>query len=248
MKWAGLSMVLALLSSACAAQAYDHDKVCQGPLDFDSDTNQIRLMRVVAPERVHFIEGNLAGKAQCPDLSAACRRKGFVLKDDVVLTLPPEGTLVCASFIAPRPKRVNGQFSESSGFLPAASVQAEAIPAPTSADWTGTWYRNAEAEISIKPGQGGKMVIEGAATYGAFDSYRVKNGAVNEGSLEGEAVPKGNMIAIGERYDGTKPFAKDSYECQARLVLLGRYLVVQDSGFCGGANVRFTGIYVKLKP
>lgn len=241
-----LAAFLAIAVFAGPVLAQEADRNCQGPLELGGETSGIRLMRVTATERVHFIENERAGSKACPSLAPACRRKGFVLKDDVLLALAPEGELVCASFIAPKPKRVKGQFAESSGFLPAASLRPEPVPAARAADWLGTWYRNAEAEITIKAGTGGKLVIEGSATYGMHDPYRVRNGGVNEGGLEGETLPRGNMLAIGEGYDGTKPFPKEGYECQARLELFGRYMVVQDSGHCGGANVRFDGIYVKI--
>ncbi|HRE22601.1 MAG TPA: hypothetical protein PKW21_16460 [Rhabdaerophilum sp.] len=60
---------------------------------------------------------------------------------------------------------------------------------------------------------------------------------------------QGNLLAIGDDYtDPTKPWDEtDRSECRARLQLVGRYLVVEDNVGCGGANVSFTGVYIRLK-
>ena len=34
-------------------------------------------------------------------------------------------------------------------------------------------------------------------------------------------------------------------DCAAELTQVGRYLVVADNGHCGGANVRFDGVYLR---
>ena len=36
-----------------------------------------------------------------------------------------------------------------------------------------------------------------------------------------------------------------SEACAAKLELVGRYLVVEDNGRCGGVNVSFNGLYVR---
>ena len=134
----------------------------------------------------------------------------------------------------------------TSGFLPATALVPVPVVVPRPEDWLGTWSRNAEAEITITKGEGGKLVIAGYATYGGHDPGRVARGAINVGELEGEAMPKGNRVFFGDGYSGEKS-PHDFGECQARLQLFGRYLVVEDSGGCGGMNVRFNGVYVRLK-
>jgi hypothetical protein len=75
----------------------------------------------------------------------------------------------------------------------------------------------------------------------------VRRGAVNIGELEGKARPRDATLALGQGYDGVKPPGErqDLVECAARLRLFGRYLVVEDNMQCGGANVSFTGVYVR---
>ena len=123
---------------------------------------------------------------------------------------------------------------------------AAAAPPPLKiTDWAGKWPRASEAEIEISL-KDGKLAISGEAAYGARDPARVNSGGVNPGSIDGEAAPKGNVIALGEGYDGAAaPSSLDQSDCKVRLRLFGRYLVAEDNLACGGHNVSFTGVYVK---
>jgi hypothetical protein len=239
-----LAVVVLLGSAPALAQ----EGYCPGVVSFGEES-ALRLMRVEsAAPRVHFIENRAKDKPACPAETEACKRKGFVVPGDVVLTSAKPAPIPCVSYIAPGAKRVKGVFGETNGYLPGSALREVTATVPKREEWLGQWSRSAEGEISIAPGEGGKLKVKGEATFGALDSGRVKRGAVNMGELEGEAAPRGNMIALGEGYDGTKPFGDDRSECRAKLRLFGRYLVVEDNGGCGGMNVSFTGIYVQLKP
>jgi hypothetical protein len=70
------------------------------------------------------------------------------------------------------------------------------------------------------------------------------------GELEGKGRPRGQTLAIGYDPDQSSfPPGKDEPpdSCAAKLELYGRYLVVEDNNGCGGLNVSFTGIYVRVK-
>lgn len=241
-------LTVAGFSAPAFAQATKDDGICGGVV-VPAETSPARLMRVVSPApRTNFVESRGKGaKAACPSEAAACQRKGFVVQGDEVLAGPTRGGFVCVTYISPNARRVKGQFSETNGFLPIAALQDLPTASPKAVDFTGKWARSAEAEIAIAVGAGGKLKIDGEATFGAFDPGRVARGAVNSGVIEEEAVPKGDMIALGEGYDGTKPFDSDRSECQARIRLFGRYLAVEDNIGCGGVNVSFTGVYIQLK-
>lgn len=222
--------------------------ICPGATEMGVEP-KVRVMKVVgAGPRVNFIaDRDAKTKPTCPDLSEACKRRGFVVPGDDVLVGEVLNGMACVTYIAPNAKKVKGQFVETNGFLPASALAAVPAAAPKPADWLGQWSRSAEAEIEIRQGQGGKLDIKGNATFGALDPGRVKRGAVNMGELDGQAAPQGNRLFFGDGYNGQK-LPEDGGECQARLHLHGRYLVVEDSGGCGGMNVRFTGIYVRLQP
>jgi hypothetical protein len=241
---------LAIVAAAPAfAQNLNERGICPGVQVYSEDI-PVRLMKVVATTpRVNFIEDQLTKpKSACPSDAAACKRKGFVVPGDEVLAGWTRGGFICVTYVSPNAKRVKGQFPETSGYLPAGALQP-VPPAPAKpADWLGKWSRSAEAEIEISAGADGKVKIAGQAVYGSLDPGRVARGAVNSGELEGEGAPRGNLLAVGEDYtDPAKPLGEDRSECRARLQLIGRYLLVEDNMGCGGMNVSFTGIYVRLK-
>jgi hypothetical protein len=238
--------LLALHATAAWAQGPFETGICPGPLEFGVEP-RITLMKVVGNNpRVNLIQNRDQAKPNCPDLSEACKRRGFLVQGDDVLVGEVRNGIACISYISPNAKRVKGRFPETNGFIPAAALAPVGTMAPVAADWIGKWTRDAEAEIEITAGAGGKLLIKGDATFGALDPDRVKRGAVNLGELDAEVMPKGNRIFFGEGYDGVK-LPNDAGECQARLHLYGRYLVVEDSSGCGGMNVRFTGFYIRLK-
>lgn len=241
---------LALLAAVPASAQNLNDRgICPGVQVYGEDI-PVRLMKVVSSApRVNFVEDQLTKpKSACPSDAAECRRRGFVVPGDEVLAGWTKGGFICVAYVSPNAKRVKGQFPETSGYLPAAALQLVPVAAAKSADWFGKWSRSAETEIEITAGAGGRVKLAGEASYGSLDPGRVARGAINVGQLEGEGAPKGNMLAVGEDYtDPTKPLGEDRSECRARLQLIGRYLLVEDNMGCGGMNVSFTGVYVKLK-
>jgi hypothetical protein len=242
----GLGACLFAAPVSVQAQTYAERGFCPGVPEIGVEP-QITLMRVVGDSpRVNFLFDQDKTRPKCPDLSDACKRKGFVVPGDEVLVGELQAGLACVTYIAPNVRRVKGQFQETNGFLPATALVPVSLPAPRLEDWLGKWSRNAEAEITISRGRSGKLVIKGEATFGALDPQRVARGGVNFGDLEAEVAPKGNRLHFGEGYTG-ETFPEDAGECQARMHLFGRYLVVEDSGGCGGINLRFIGVYVRLK-
>lgn len=224
-------------------------RVClTGPLSIGEEV-PFRLLRVKDAEpRTHFVADQDKSKPKCPGPDEACKRRGFLLPGDVVIAGPEKDGYNCVTYIAPDAKKVKGKVTETNGFLPASALSIVPLPAPKPEDWIGTWTRTEEGEIKISAAPGGKLRIDGEASFGANDPVRVRRGAVNGGTLEGEAAPRGNMIALGDGYDGTKPLGTVmGGECLARLRLLGRYLVVEDNLGCGGMNVSFIGVYIRLK-
>lgn len=223
-------------------------RACYGAVDFNDDSPVVRLMKVTtSAKRLPFYQNRTERTPHCPAEVDRCQMRSFVVPGDLVLAGPDMEDFACATYISPDVRRVRNQFRDTIGFLPLSALTEVKTETPDVQDWFGTWHRSAEAEIWINRYIPGKLKIGGWATYGALDPERVKRGAVNIGDLDAIIDnPKGNMIAIGEGYDGTKPFGDDRSECRARLRLFGPYLVVEDNGGCGGNNVRFTGVYMRL--
>lgn len=242
------AVVFPLLPVAALAQNPKPEEVsCLGVVSAGEESKP-RLMKVAgSAPRVHFIENLSTKKPFCPTDTEACRRKGFVVPGDTVLAGVTANGLTCVSYIAPNARRTKGIYPETSGFLATSALQMQPSATPRIEEWLGTWSRSSEAEIEIKMGRTGQLNIDGNAVWGSLDPGRVQRGAVNTGEFGYSALPKGNMIAVGEGYDGTKPFGDDRSECRVKLQLFGRYLVVEDNMACGGMNVSFTGIYVQLK-
>jgi hypothetical protein len=147
---------------------------------------------------------------------------------------------VCATY-------VNAKGIERSGWLPADAVAYDNEKTIASADWLGRWIRD-EADISVKAGKAGALLIKGDATYGAGDPDRVKRGAVNTGTIEGEVTPAGDSLSFAMSGDATLPVDKGGeYDCQVWMRRFGSWLIVDDNSHCGGLNVTFSGVY-RRKP
>lgn len=246
---AALSVGIALLAQPVHAGERVGLRACYGVVTFGRETKDIRLMQVTTKaQRLPFYKDRTEKTPHCPAEIDLCQLKTFLVPGDLVLAGPDMEDFTCATYISPEVRRLKGQFRLSLGFIPLSELREVKVASPSPAQWSGTWYRSAEAEIRIGQDDAGKLTILGRATYGAHNAERVKRGAVNVGELGGTvAIPKANMLALGDGYDGTKPMGNDRSECRAKLRLFGPYLVVEDNGGCGGNNVSFTGIYVKLK-
>jgi hypothetical protein len=209
----------------------------------DCELNKVALARVDTKEaRVNFIAGLSKPKSGCPSGESACRLRAYVVPGDEVLVDATDGPYMCAFF-----KAQGG--TETRGWLPRAAVQIlPPEPAPAR-KWDGKWRRDREAQIVITSRQG-DLEVSGEAVWGSYDPQRVKRGAIHVGELNGKGRPRGQVLAIGYDPDRSAfPSAKDAApaDCAAKLELHGRYLVVEDNRGCGGLNVSFTGIYVRVK-
>jgi hypothetical protein len=212
-----------------------------GPVDCEQ--NKVALARVVGKEaHVNFIAGQGKRMSACPSAESACRLKAYVIPGDEVLVDATDAPFICTFF-----KSKGG--TETRGWLPRAAVQiVPPQPAPAR-QWEGKWRRDREARIVITSQQD-DVQVSGDAIWGSHDPQRVKRGAIHVGELNGKGRPRGQELAIGYDPDQSAfPSAKDAApeDCAAKLELYGRYLVVEDNRGCGGLNVSFTGIYVRVK-
>ena len=212
-----------------------------GPVDCEQ--NKVALARVVTKEaRLNFIAGPSERTPACPSAESACRLKAYLVARDEVLVDATDGPYVCAFF-----KSQGG--TETRGWLPRAALQMAPPEAAPARQWDGKWERDREAQIVTKSHQD-EVEVSGNAIWGSYDPQRVRRGAIHVGELNGKGRPRGQTLAIGYDPDRSgfppaKGEARDS--CAAKLELYGRYLVVEDDGTCGGQNVSFTGIYVRVK-
>jgi hypothetical protein len=101
------------------------------------------------------------------------------------------------------------------------------------ADWVGVWVDGPEKIwISLLKPKGGLQLRSRLRWDGGI-------------SPDGEA--SANYGGITGRLDvhGSSASAVEG-DCQVRLARIGKYLVADDNGACGGMNVRHTGMYFRL--
>lgn len=203
----------------------------------------VALARVVTKEaRVNFVAGHGERTPTCPSAARACQQNAYVVPGDEVLVGATDGRYVCALF-------KSQQAIETTGWLPRTALEVVSPRAAPARQWDGTWRRDRDAQIVLKS-HDDDVAAAGDATWGGHDPQRVRRGGVHVGVLNGKGRPRGQTLAIG--YDPDRsgfPPAQDETPdgCAAKLELLGRYLMVEDNGMCGGLNVSFTGIYVRTK-
>jgi hypothetical protein len=208
--------------------------------DCGNDLESIASARIVGSSvRVYFVLGQ-SDKPTCPSTAPKCRAKAYVVPgDEVLVGSSSTNGFQCATYQSPAGV-------ETSGFLPTAAIALSPHVEVQPVGWVGTWRRDTSASIKLTPAKDGQAIkVDGHATWGSGDPQRVKQGSVHEGNLDETAVPHGNLIALGEGYDGSSSPDPDKSDCLARLRLFGRYLVVEDNHNCGGVNVSFDGVYTR---
>jgi len=114
---------------------------------------------------------------------------------------------------------------------------------PKASDWTGVWKDGVNKVVIQFVKKKSQFKIKGEAYwYGAM--LGPKEQVVHTGELEGEVRAVGNKLTIGNEADFE---SKEKYECVARFTLVNKSLVITDNSLCGGANVRFDGVYKRVK-
>lgn len=239
MRPAAVVVLLAILLPSIAAAQESCDLV-QG---LDAPDAAPRLQTIVpGPDRVHFIK-SAALQPGCPNDTAACATRRYLVAKDLVVVTGVQGGYACATFTGPAPK-----FATTSGLLPTGALTDAAASA---VDWRGTWRSGDEQEIDIRPAAGGAITIEGNATFGGSDPERVARGAVNAGQIGATLTPADGKAAFSASDDGKGASYDadpgDDSVCRVRLWRVGPYLVAADNLMCGGMNVTFTGVYRRGK-
>ena len=211
-----------LLASLCPGLARAEDPSCRNGL-FPAENTSFALAKVTGAPRTYL----RTDIAPCPDDSAACRGRVYVVPGDLVLTSIARGPFVCAYY----PGKVGG----SAGFVRQDEVQVQPTPAPALSAWVGAW-RDGDDSIVLHV-SGHQLVAEGNAYWpSANPSLKQAPGGPHTGEMSGQATPR----------DGTVVFAgSDPDDCRVKLTLLPPYLLAADNLNCGGANVSFIGVYRK---
>lgn len=227
-----LPVAIALLAPMVAARAGD----CVEPGWNEGEPARLASIAATNDARTYFLR-NASDAPGCPSADAACRLKAYLVPGDEVVVWSHDGEYACASF--------NGAKGRvTTGFLPTAALVFADSAARDLDGWLGTWTR-VEAEIRIEAAGEDRVVVSGDATWGAEDPERVERGGVHIGTIDPTTVAIGGesvvRFATGEEPDDPE----DEYRCRVSLQLLGDRLLVSDNFQCGGANVSFSGTYVR---
>jgi hypothetical protein len=219
--------------------AHAEDALCRGVAEISTDPNLNLTLGHISSKaaRVHFMKDGVM-QPGCPDRTPACADKAYLVPGDRLILSTRHDAFICATYL-------NTKRNSRTGWLPADAVAYDMAKPIASTDWFGKWsYR--EADISVKAGKTGTLLIEGAATYGARDPDRVKLGAVHTGTIEGEVTPTGDRLSFAIGDEGTLPVEQgEEFGCKVWMRRLGPWLIVDDNNNCGGVKVTFRGVYTR---
>jgi hypothetical protein len=131
-------------------------------------------------------------------------------------------------------------YGTAKGTIAAGFVSADnLVPFADDEDLTqdflvGTWTRDGNPKIVITAAGKDRVSAEGEASWPGLGRL-----ATHEGGFSAVASWAGKEITFRE--------GDDAYSCKVDLLRRGQYLVAKDNNYCGGMNVRFLDILVKLR-
>lgn len=185
----------------------------------DSKEYSIGNIKAKKGERVYFYDDD----KNCPN-DKKCQRKSYLVKGNEVLTSRTYGKYMCVWYQSKKG-------SEIVGWLPKDKLEFTPMVYGIES-YIGKWkfYDN---DIEIQKTSDSKIFdVKGNAFWkGVGDNIHI-------GELDGKAEWNGDVLLYGKD-------DKDEYDCKVKLDLVWKYLVVSDNMNCGGANVTFSGVYVK---
>jgi hypothetical protein len=187
---------------------------------FPEDAQNFKIAKVTGTKnaRVYFYGDD----DDCPNADEKkCQKKSYLIPGDQVIVSRTFGKWACSWY---QPRRG----SETVGWLPVENLNiTEPDPNPPLELWIGKWKFYDQSLIIKEDGKTGFLIVEGEAYWhGLGDNVHV-------GEVQARAKPKGNELILEEEV------------CQVTLKLVGDLIVAADNSDCGGANVRFNGVYRK---
>lgn len=214
-RWLFVTMLSVMATPAFAATTSE-GRCREG--EFTTQNPNFGLAVVNRKVRAHV----LADEDGCPNAERRCLAGYHLNPGKRVVTGRSTGKYVCAYF-----PRADG--GGSAGWLIWSSLRPLRVDvAPPASSWIGRWSDGGNPTLRIT-GQRGLLGITGDAFWPQRDP--VEGRPVNSGNIEGKLTLRGNQAQYKED------------ECKIDFTLLGDLLVAGDNERCGGANVRFNGVY-----
>ena len=194
---------------------------------FPRENNDFGLAVIKGEGRAYL----LADMDGCPNASPECKKWGYVLPGNKVVTGRAKGDYVCAYY----PNKRGG----SAGWVDRSRLGILAIdrqPPPSS--WLGNWSDGDNPAVRVA-WLGRALHMTGEAFWpGPYPEAGWPPGWPHAGELDGVLTLAGDRGHYGDGED-------DGCEIEFRLV--GDTLIASDNSLCGGANVRFDGVYQRPK-
>lgn len=167
--------------------------------------------------------------------TVACADGSPVEPGDILLVRERAGDFVRASIVDAR-----GRADE--GWIKGDQIERLPLAYESGLGWEGEWVSHDNLDPRIirfrKVGSGQTYDVDGSATYGQNDPWRVTHGGVNLGDFQGRIVVQNDGAALVEGDAESEPF-----NCKVKFHKLGLFLIVADNGQCGGHSVTFSGVY-----
>lgn len=209
------------LASPVLAQDTDED-TCDSTLFPSQPEFRIATVAQSAQPKLYFFS-DLYG---CPWQGEECRSKAYVLPGDRLLLGRTRGEWTCA--------RYQGKSHETVGWVHSRDLAVQAQTEPTAGDWRGNWKRHTSSSKIRITSRAGIWYVLGEAYWGS--------GVIpHYGELNDELKIRGRHAHVGAAMQN------ENYECGADLTRIGEFLVVHDNSNCGGVNVRFDGVYMRVR-
>lgn len=236
-----LLLGIALTSFACQAKdvatSTTHTDV-RSATDDSNDDDKDLCRAGFFPKNKHFHIAKVVGKDTarayffydplrkgCPNVSLEkCKEKSYLIPGDQLVVANTYGDFICGWYSPTKG-------SSTVGWLLSSDLEITAPDAAPSPDkWAGAWSAySGSHSITIKNETTGSLRMHGEASWTGI------TGSVHTGNFNGSTKPQGNQVTL------------DDDMCKVYLILLGDYLVANDNSYCGGANVRFNGVYKRKK-
>ena len=214
---AGILLIgLMLMVAAPASAAIENGECRNGAFPRESSSFGLAIIKGVG--RAYLFDDATG----CPTPSSRCKSWGYVLPGNRVITGHPWGDRVCAYF----PSRGGG----TAGWVDKSRLDPLAVDnRPPPSAWLGRWSDEGNPYVTIT-GRGSTLHVEGQSLWPGADPS--KDAHVYQ--IDGPLTLTGDRAHYDEG---------DVSDCKIDFNLVGQTLVASDNGYCGGASVRFDGVY-----
>jgi len=219
-------LVFALLVAA-PASAGGHEYLCANGT-FPDENADFGLAVINGGNRAYLYDvDDCSNPSRCKKVGA-----GHVMPGARVVTGRTEGNYVCIFF-----------FSDwgSAGWVEKSRLRALAVNSkPARSSWLGRWSAGGNPSVRITNKRG--MMHVGGEAYWPGPDPDPDLPPRHSGEIDGKLTLLGNRA----RYGDDNRARYDDY-CRIDFTLVGDILIASDNSRCGGTNVRFSGVYRRVR-